>query len=82
MNVSEVIAKAEDVLKHNDLGDWTRPAPGVYPHQWLWDSCFAAMGWVHVDAERATREILSLLRGQWRNGGDSGRLQRGRRLTL
>lgn len=68
MNISEVIAKAEDVLKHNDLGDWTRPAPGVYPHQWLWDSCFVAMGWVHIDPERAKREILSLLRGQWRNG--------------
>jgi len=66
--MSEIAKQAEAVLKHNDLGNWTRPVPGVYPHQWLWDSCFIAMGWANFNVKRAETEILSLLRGQWRNG--------------
>jgi neutral trehalase len=58
----------EDVLKANDFGTHTVPSPGLYPHQWLWDSCFAAIGWVHIDPERAKQELLSLLHGQWHNG--------------
>jgi glycogen debranching enzyme len=52
----------------NDRGDYTQPAHGLYPHQWLWDSCFIAIGLRHLDTERAKRELLSLLRGQWHNG--------------
>jgi hypothetical protein len=40
----------------------------LYPHQWLWDSCFIAIGLRHLDVQRAQKEILSLLRGQWSNG--------------
>ena len=58
----------EDVLKANDRGTHTVPSPGLYPHQWLWDSCFAAIGWSHIDPERAKQELLSLLHGQWHNG--------------
>ncbi len=69
---SEVLAElrtsAIRVLQDNDLGDATRPSPTLYPHQWLWDSCFIAIGLRCVDPERACREILSLLRGQWPNG--------------
>jgi len=68
MKMQDVSSEAKRVLKHNDLGDWTRPAPNVYPHQWLWDSCFSAMGWAHIDIDRAQRELFSLLRGQWKNG--------------
>lgn len=60
--------KATDVLKHNDVGDWTRPAPDLYPHQWLWDSAFISIGLRHVDVKKAQREILSIFRGQWSNG--------------
>lgn len=63
-----LLARAEDVLKQNDLGDSTKPAPRLYPHQWLWDSCFIALGLRHLDPDRARREIVSLLRGQWDNG--------------
>ncbi len=65
---SELINRASAVLKLNDLGGWTRPAPNLYPHQWLWDSCFAAIGLAHIDPERAAVELLSLGRGQWSNG--------------
>jgi hypothetical protein len=44
------------------------PAYGLYPHQWLWDSCFAAIGQRHYDVERAKIEILSIFQGQWLNG--------------
>lgn len=56
------------MLHDNDLGDITKPSPTLYPHQWLWDSCFIAIGLRHLDVDRARREVLSLLRGQWTNG--------------
>src|SRR5487761_378654 len=56
------------VLKLNDLGHSTKPSPALYPHQWLWDSCFIAIGLRHLEVERAEREILTLLHGQWSNG--------------
>ena len=60
---------AAAVLKSNDRGgQYTVPGAKLYPHQWLWDSCFIAIGLRHVDSERAKTEILSLLRGQWANG--------------
>ncbi|WP_131747865.1 glycoside hydrolase [Frankia sp. Cppng1_Ct_nod] len=69
---SDVLAQlrisALRVLADNDLGDATKPSSTLYPHQWLWDSCFIAVGLRHVDPERACREILSLFRGQWPNG--------------
>lgn len=59
---------AKAVLEMNDQGSYTIPADGPYPHQWLWDSCFIAIGQRHYDVDRAQTEILSLLRGQWSNG--------------
>lgn len=56
------------VLKQNDQGGWTRPAPNLYPHQWLWDSCFIAIGLRHYNLRRAQKELENLFRGQWKNG--------------
>ncbi len=57
------------VLDNNDKGNHTVPSnSGLYPHQWLWDSCFIAIGIRHYDVERAKTEILSLLDAQWHNG--------------
>jgi len=67
-NMSELVQECKDVLAMNDRGMYTQPAHGLYPHQWLWDSCFIAIGWRHLDVERAKTELLSLLRGQWHNG--------------
>lgn len=60
--------QCETVLKTNDHGTHTVPGPGLYPHQWLWDSAFAAIGWAHIDTDRAQQEIFSMLHGQWSNG--------------
>jgi neutral trehalase len=64
----EFLEQMRAVLEMNDRGNYTQPAHGLYPHQWLWDSCFVAVGWRHLDIERAKMEVLSLLRGQWHNG--------------
>jgi neutral trehalase len=59
---------AEAVLKGNDLGHSTKPAPNLYPHQWFWDSCLIAIGISHYNTARAADELRSLIKGQWRNG--------------
>lgn len=68
MEDKQLLDEAKAVLDANDQGNFTSPAEGPYPHQWLWDSCFVAIGQRHYDVERAKKEILSLLRGQWANG--------------
>lgn len=67
-HANPLITEATKVLKLNDLGTSTRPTATLYPHQWLWDSCFIAIGWRHIDLPRAQAELRSLLRGQWQNG--------------
>jgi hypothetical protein len=64
----DLLKNAKAVLEANNQGSYTIPADGLYPHQWLWDSCFISIGVRHYDIERAKNEILSLLRGQWANG--------------
>ncbi len=66
--VGSILEQAKAVLAMNDRGTYTVPAHELYPHQWLWDSCFTAIGLQHLDIERAKIEILSLFRGQWANG--------------
>lgn len=65
---ADLLETAKAVLAMNDRGTHTVPAEGLYPHQWLWDSCFIAIGLRHLDVERAQAEILSILGGQWANG--------------
>ena len=64
----DLVEGAKAVLEMNDRGSFTVPAKELYPHQWLWDSCFIAIGLRHVDLDRAKAEILNLLSGQWHNG--------------
>lgn len=45
------------------------PNPEVYPHQWLWDSCFHAIAWSALaDGGRGVRELTSCLDGQLASG--------------
>jgi len=64
----DVVERARRVLAENRLGDYTCPAIGFYPHQWLWDSCFTAIGIASYDPPRAAAELCALFRGQWANG--------------
>jgi len=64
----EWIARAQQVLRANDMGVFTKPAPRQYPHQWNWDAAVIALGLSHFDIPRAQLEIRSLLKGQWLDG--------------
>ena len=56
---NQLLEAAEAVLLENDRGTYTQPAKDLYPHQWLWDSCFTAIGLRHFDVERAQTELKS-----------------------
>jgi hypothetical protein len=65
---TNLLEEATKVLEMNSRDSYTQPSHGLYPHQWLWDSCFVAIGLRHIDIKRAQTELQSLLRGQWKNG--------------
>lgn len=66
--MSSLLQRAAQVLHNNWQDAFTIPCEGLYPFQWNWDSGFIAIGWAHLDMERAKAEIRSLLKGQWKNG--------------
>lgn len=68
MDKDQILQDCIEVLKNNDQTSHTQPATNFYPHQWLWDSCFIAIGLRHFDVKRAQIEIESLFKGQWANG--------------
>jgi hypothetical protein len=61
-------AEAIRVLVKNWRGLYTVPAPGLYPHQWSWDSGFIAFGLRHISPRRAQQELESLFSAQWADG--------------
>ncbi len=65
---NKIYLGARKVLQQNFRGSYTVPSSELYPHQWLWDSCFIAIGLRHYDLQRAKQELISLKRGQWKNG--------------
>ncbi len=44
------------------------PHRGMYPHLWLWDSCFHAIAWAALGDGRAARELEAALAGQLDDG--------------
>ncbi len=66
--ISDLDARARQVLEGNDRGGYTVPTAGLYPYQWNWDSVFAALGFATFDEHRAWREIETLFEAQWPNG--------------
>jgi hypothetical protein len=65
--ISPLITDAYAILLENDRGEHTVPHNELFPHQWLWDSCFIAIGMSNYDPNRAAQELESLMRGQWSN---------------
>lgn len=45
-------------------GGFCVPHATTYPWQWLWDSCFHAVVWAHLDDERGLVEVRSALSSQ------------------
>jgi glycogen debranching enzyme len=70
--------KASKILAHNHRTgtlngikyDYTCPSakPGMYPHEWLWDSSFHSIVLTHFNPARAKREIKTLLSKQEKSG--------------
>jgi hypothetical protein len=65
---ADLASAAAAVLDANWLGDSTLPGPRLYPHQWSWDSAFAAIGNAERAPERARAELDSLFAAQWSSG--------------
>jgi glycogen debranching enzyme len=64
----DLLAEARAVLERNWTGTFTHPGRHLYPHQWSWDSAFAAIGNAPSNAPRARIELRTLFAGQWRTG--------------
>lgn len=68
--IEEAKAQASAVLEAawDDERGYSYPNPSVYPHLWLWDSCFHAIAWSALGDYRAVRELESVLEGQLSSG--------------
>lgn len=67
-DIDQLVVSARSVLRGNQVGDFTKPSPRLYPHQWSWDTGFIAIGYSTFDEERAERELSVLFDAQWANG--------------
>ncbi|MDX6357479.1 MAG: hypothetical protein QOH37_533 [Nocardioidaceae bacterium] len=67
---SRVLAGAREVLESSwrDSDGFCPPNPEVYPHQWLWDSCFHAIAWSALGDPRGARELATCFEGQLDSG--------------
>lgn len=68
MTDDELRQAATQQLRANDRDGVTVPSPSLYPHQWNWDSAFAAIGRSTFDPPRALTELERLLEGAWASG--------------
>ncbi len=64
----ELVEQAKMVLEFNRIGEYTRPGPRLYPHQWSWDSALISLGYSRYAPDRAVRELDHLFGAQWKNG--------------
>jgi Trehalase len=65
---TSLVQQARMVLHFNWTGEYTKPGPRLYPHQWSWDSALIAIGYSRYDEERAIKELTHLFDAQWKNG--------------
>lgn len=63
-----LLQQAQMVLDFNWTGEYTKPGPRLYPHQWSWDSALIALGYSRYDEGRAMKELTHLFDAQWKNG--------------
>ncbi|MEV6299609.1 hypothetical protein AB0M02_09410 [Actinoplanes sp. NPDC051861] len=65
---AELWKSAAAVLDANWVDDHTVPSHALHPHQWSWDTGFAAIGLAYVNQGRAWRDLRSLFEAQWPDG--------------
>jgi Trehalase len=70
VNDADLRTTARSVLeRHWDAArGFSVPNAAVYPHQWLWDSCFHVIIWAALDDDRATQELAAVFTGQLPGG--------------
>ena len=57
-SAERIRALATSLIMHNSHADrFTTPSKTQYQHGWFWDSCLAAIGWVHVPEKPAGQEF-------------------------
>ncbi len=68
--VADIRERARSVLDSSWRADddFCPPNAQVYPHQWLWDSCFHAIAWSALGDQRGLRELRSCFRAQLPSG--------------
>jgi hypothetical protein len=65
----ETVAARAILEAHWQPRGYTVPNAHVYPHQWLWDSCFHAVVWAHLgEGDRARAELANALAHQADDG--------------
>jgi hypothetical protein len=70
MNDDQVRSEAFNILESawSPERGYCWPNADVYPHLWLWDSCFHSIAWSSLQDGRAEVELGQALRKQFRNG--------------
>jgi hypothetical protein len=66
--VADLVDQAAAILSANHRNGYTIPSARLYPFQWNWDAGFHALGWMYINEEKAYDEIISMFKGQWKNG--------------
>lgn len=51
-----LLQQAQMVLDFNWTGEYTKPGPRLYPHQWSWDSALIALAYGQDKASDGLRE--------------------------
>lgn len=66
----QLVAASRAVLEASWLATegFCPPNTTVYPHQWLWDSCFHAIAWTALGDERGLVELAACFEAQLPNG--------------
>lgn len=69
-SIEEARVRAAAVLdgSWDDDRGYSFPNPSVYPHLWLWDSCFHSIAWAALGDERAVRELEAVFEAQLVSG--------------
>ncbi len=70
MNRAALKSAASRVLNEAWQSDvqYSYPNPTVYPHLWLWDSCFHCIAWAALGDRRASLELRAVFQKQFKNG--------------
>lgn len=68
--LDQILNRSREVLESSWLADegFCPPNTAVYPHQWLWDSCFHSIAWSALGDERAVVELTACFDAQLANG--------------